>query len=144
MEPTVVVLTAAVVAALVLAAPLTFRLLRRRRHHKMTKAGLRKRTIKESEALMVLINEHTASSRPADGVEDEYHERAHWRAALPDEELRSAYRRAHISEVADLREQFAERGIRDEALEKVYETAWTEADLRTISTALLAMADRLR
>lgn len=123
---------------------LAFRLLRHRRRHKMTKAGLRKRAIKESEALTALIDEHVASSRPADGAKAEYHERAHWRATLPNEELRSIYRRAHISEVADLREQLAERGIRDEALDRVYESAWTEADLRTISTALLVMANRLR
>lgn len=142
MEPTVVVLAAAVAVALV--ALLALRLLRHRRRHKMTKAGLRKRAIKESEALTALIDEHVASSRPADGARAEYHERAHWRATLPDEELRSIYRRAHISEVAELREQLAERGIRDEALDRVYESAWTEADLRTISTALLVMANRLR
>lgn len=144
MEPTVPVLATTVVVVLVLAAPLAFRLLKPRPRHKMTKAGLRKRAIEESEALVALVDEHAASARATDDAEDAYHERAHWRATLPDEDLRSVYRETHLAEVKDLRQQFAERGIRDEALEGVFESARTEASLRTISTALLVMADRLR
>lgn len=133
--------TLAVAVGLVLAAALLLGLRGRRRRHKTTRAGLRKRAVQESEALIDLVREREAG-RPA--VADEYYEKAHERAAMHDEELRLIYRRYYLPRIEDLREQFAERGIRDEALDGVYGTVRSEAELRTVSTALLVMADRLR
>ena len=142
MEPSVVPLTVAAAAGLVLAAALLLSRLRgRRRRHKTTRAGLRKRALEESEALIALIREREAS-RPA--AADEHYEKAHERITMHDEELRLIYRRDHLPRVKDLREQFAERGVRDEALDDVYGAARNEAEVRTVSTALLVMADRLR
>jgi hypothetical protein len=139
MEPNVILLAAAAVG-LALAAALLLRL-RGRRHYKTTKAGLRNRALEESEALLALIRERQAS-RPA--VADEYYEKAHELANEHDEELRLIYRREYLPRIADLRDQLAERGIREEALDGAYESVSSEAEARTVSTALLVMADRLR
>ena len=138
MEPNIFLLAAAAVG-LALAAALLSRL--RGRRHKTTKAGLRNRALEESEALVALVRERQAS-RPA--VADEYYEKAHERANDHDEELRLIYRREYLPRIADLREQLAERGVREEALDGAYESVRSEAEARTVSTALLVMADRLR
>lgn len=140
MEPGTIMLAVAVGVGLVLAAALLFRVRGRRRRHKTTRAGLRKRALEESGALIALIREREAS-RPA--VEDEFYEKAHEQATQHDEELRQIYRSDHLPRIEDLREQFAERGIRDEALDEAYGAARNEAEVRTVSTALLVMADRL-
>jgi hypothetical protein len=139
MEPNFFLLAAAAVG-LALAAALLLRLRGRRRRHKTTKAGLRNRALEESEALVALVRERQAS-RPA--VADEYYEKAHERATQHDEELRLIYRREYLPRIADLREQLAERGIREEALDDAYESVRSEAEARTVSTALLVMANRL-
>lgn len=41
-------------------------------------------------------------------------------------------------------EQFARRGVRERALDRVYEVACNVADLKTISTALLVMSRKVR
>jgi hypothetical protein len=140
MEPNVILLAAAAVG-LALAAALLLCFRGRRRRHKSTRAGLRNRALEESEALVALVREREAS-RPA--VADEYYEKAHERATEHDEELRLIYRREYLSRIADLREKLAERDIRDGALNDVYESVSSEAEARTVSTALLVMADRLR
>ena len=142
MEPNVVLLATAAVG-LALAAAILSRLRGRRRRHKTTKAGLRQRAVEESEALMALIREREAG-RPADpdvGLDPDEALRS---ATEHDEELRLTYRSDHLPRIADLREQFAERGIRDEALDGAYGSVRCEAEARTVSTALLVMADRLR
>ena len=139
-EPNVILLAAAAVG-LALAAALLLRLRGRGRRHKTTRAGLRQRALEESEALLALIREREAA-RPA--VADEYYEKAHERAIEHDEELRLIYRREYLPRIADLREQFAGRGVREEALDGAYESVRSEAEARTVSTALLVMADRLR
>ena len=145
MEASLALLAVAGAVAVVLAAALLYRLRGRRRRHKMTVAGLRQRALEESEALMALIREREAARGPAGadsaGVDPD---EALRRANAHDEELRLAYRGVHLPRVADLREQFAERGIRDEALDEVYGSVRSEAEARTVSTALLVMADRLR
>ena len=50
----------------------------------------------------------------------------------------------YLEEISELREQFAGRGIRSWPLNHYYASPQNEADLRTISTALLEMAGRLR
>ena len=143
MEPNVILLAAAAVG-LALAAALLLRLRGRRRHHKMTKAGLRQRALEESEALMALIREREAA-KPADpDAAGPDPDEALRRATEHDEELRRTYRSGHLARIADLREQFAGRGVREEALDGAYESVSSEAEARTVSTALLVMADRLR
>jgi len=116
----------------------------RRSWHKTTRAGLRQRAREESEALMALIREREAA-KPADpdaaGLDPDEALRC---ATEHDEELRLTYRSGHLPRIADLCEQLAERGIREEALEGTYESVSSEAEARTVSTALLVMADRLR
>lgn len=121
---------------------LLIRLLRRG-PHKMTRAGLRKRALKQSEALMVFVNEREAS-RPANDTVIRDHQHSHRRVTLHDEEAQEIYARDYLPGIADLRQQFAKRGIRNDALDRVYESAQNEGDLRTVSTALVEMARRLR
>jgi hypothetical protein len=58
--------------------------------------------------------------------------------------LRSAYVRDYLPELKVLREEFAKRGVHEKALDKVYGKPGDVADVRTVSTALLVMAQRLR
>ena len=109
----------------------------------MTRAGLRKRAIEASEALVESIEEREAG-RPAYDTVVTDHEYPHRRVTLYDEESQRIYARDHLPEIADLREQFARRGIRSDALDRLYEDALSEGDLRTVSTALGEMAKELR
>lgn len=130
------------VIGLVLIVLLLTRLLGRGRH-KMTRAGLRERAFEQSEALMVFINEREAN-RPANDTVIKDHQYPHRRVTLHDEQTQEIYARDYLPGIADLREQFAKRGIRNDALDRVYESAQSEGDLRTVSTALIEMARRLR
>lgn len=114
-----------------------------RGRHKMTRAGLRKRALEASEALVEFIEEREAG-RPADDTVVRDHEYPHRRVTLHDEETQRIYAREYLPEIADLREQFARRGIRNDALDRVYEDALNEGDLRTVSTALGEMTRKLR
>jgi hypothetical protein len=114
-----------------------------RSRHKMTRAGLRKRAFKQSEALMVFVNEREAN-RPANDAVITDHQYSHRRVTLHDEETQEIYARDYLPGIADLREQFAKRGIRNDALDRVYESAESEGDLRTVSTALVEIAKTLR
>jgi hypothetical protein len=139
MEP-VPVLIAAGVAAVVLCV-LLLRLAGRERH-KMTRAGLRNRALEEAEALVALIEAREAT-RPADDTVVKESEYPHRRVTLHDEETQRIYARDHLPLVADLRGQFARRGVRNRSLDAFYEAPENEADLRTVSTALEEMARRL-
>lgn len=133
----------AVLAGLVLAVVL---LLVRRSgggRHRLTRSGLRRRAIKESERLIALVEERRAS-RPSDDPVIMDHELPHRRVTLHDERTQEIYRREHLPAVTELREQFAERRVRDRMLDELYEDAASEADLRTVATALGEMARRLR
>ncbi|MDP9439062.1 MAG: hypothetical protein M3P49_09995 [Actinomycetota bacterium] len=141
MEPPLVFSILAAILVLCLAV-LLLPLLGRKRH-KMTKAGLRKRALEASEALVEAIDEREAS-RPANDTVITDHEYSHRRVTLHDEETQRIYARDHLPEIADLREQFAKRGIRNDALDRLYEDALNEGDLRTVSTALGEMAKALR
>lgn len=114
-----------------------------RGRHKMTRAGLRKRAFQQAEALMVFVNERE-TSRPANDTVIKDHQHAHRRVTLHDEETQQIYARDYLPGIAELREQFAKRGIRSDALDRVYESAESEGDLRTVSTALVEMAKKLR
>lgn len=121
---------------------LLLRLLGRGRH-KMTRAGLRKRALERSEALVGFIDEREAT-RPANDTVLRDHEHPHRRVTLHDEETQRIYTRDYLPEIADLREQFARRGIRNNALDRIYENPQNEGDLRTVSTALGEMVKKLR
>lgn len=138
MESTLIFL--AIISLVLIMLPL---LLLKRSRHKMTRAGLRERAIEESEALINFTNDREAS-RPANDSIVSDHEHPHRRVTLHDEETQVLYARDYLPRVADLREQFAKRGIRSDVLDRVYEDAQNEGDLRTVSTALIEMAKRLR
>lgn len=115
----------------------------RRVRHKMTRAGLEKRATAVSDSLTVFCNEHEASQLPSlvasGGPEPpDPNERPE------DLEAQALYKVYYLPEVADLREQCARRRVREKALERVYEAPESVAEIRTISTALLVMAGRLR
>lgn len=115
----------------------------RRVRHKMTRAGLEKRATAVSNSLAAFCNEREASELPSlvasGGPEPpDPNERPE------DLEAQALYQVYYLPEVADLREQFARRRIREKALDRVYEAPENVAEIRTISTALLVMACRLR
>lgn len=141
MEPSLVLLLLAAIVGLCVAA-LLLPLLGRGRH-KMTRAGLRKHALEVSEALVEFIDEREAG-RPANDAVVSDHEYPHRRVTLHDEETQRIYTRDYLPEIADLREQFARRGIRNDALDRIYENPQNEGDLRTVSTALGEMVKKLR
>lgn len=110
--------------------------------HRFTRPALRQRALEESGRLVSLVDERRMSRPPDDPVIVE-HEIAHRRVTLHDEGTQEIYRREHLPVVAELRQQFAERRIRNPMLDELYETAGNEADLRTVATALEEMARRL-
>ena len=130
----------AVIGLVLIILPL---MLLKRSRHKMTRAGLRKRAFEESEALRNLINDREASRPGNDSIVSD-HEYLHRRVTLHDEETQILYTRDHLPEIADLREQFAKRGIHSDILDRLYESVQTEGDLRTVSTALVELAKTLR
>lgn len=114
-----------------------------RRRHKMTRAGLRNLARAESEALIGLLEEREAS-RPHDDIVIKDHEYPHRRVTLHDEETQKIYAERYLAEISDLRGQLARRGIRSWPLDAYYASPQNEADLRTISTALLEVSGRLK
>lgn len=141
MDPYLAFLLLAAIVGLCLTV-LLLRLLGRGRH-KMTRAGLRKRALERSEALVGFIDEREAT-RPANDTVLRDHEHPHRRVTLHDEETQRIYTRDYLPEIADLREQFVKRGIRNDALDRIYENPHNEGDLRTVSTALGEMVKKLR
>ena len=87
MESTLVLLTiiGTIIGLVLIVLPLV---LLKRRPHKMTRAGLRKRAFEESEALINFINDREAS-RPAHDRVVSNHEYLHRRVTLHGEERRS-------------------------------------------------------
>jgi len=113
-----------------------------RRRHRMTRPGLRNLTRARSEALAEFV-EKRAESRPRNDLVLRDHEYAHRRVTLHDLETCRVYLADHLPGISDLREQFASRGIRSRELDRYFASPENEADLRTVSTALLEMASRL-
>lgn len=135
---TLIIATVGVVA---IASALLYHHLKGRRY-KMTKPALRNLALQEFIALLAFVNERQAG-RPDNDTVIKDHELPSRRVTLHDEETQRIYTRDHLPRVKDLRDQFAQRGIRDGALDLYYETAENEADLRTIATVLPEMAKRL-
>lgn len=113
-----------------------------RRPHKMTRAGLRNLARERSEALSELVSRRE-TLRPRDDIVLKDHEYPHRRVTLHDLETQRVYAAEHAEALADLREQFARRGIRNRTFDRHLQAPENGADLRTLSTALLEMAARL-
>lgn len=110
--------------------------------YRLTGPELRNQALRESEELVEMVQDRE-SRRPADDPVIQDHSLAHRRFTSYDEETQEIYKRKHLPKVAELREHFAARRIRNEMLDDLHATAGNEADLRTISTALQEMAGRL-
>ncbi|CAN5478713.1 MAG: hypothetical protein M3494_00625 [Actinomycetota bacterium] len=134
-------LAAAVLVVVLAILFLTGRLGGRRRE--MSRAGLSRRASGEAESLRDLVEERESSRPTGDSVIRD-HDLPSRRVTVHDEGTREIYLRDHLPEVADLRRQLGERGVRDETLDSLYEAAENGSDLRTVSTALFEMARRLR
>lgn len=142
MDASAILVIALVIGAVVLAILFfTGRLGKRR--HEMSRAGLEKRAIEESERLRTLVDERESVRPDGDSVIKE-HDLPSRRVTLHDEGTRGIYVRDHLPEVAELRRQLGDFGVRDEAFDALYESAENGSDLRTVSTALSEMARNLR
>lgn len=110
--------------------------------HRLTRPGLRKRVLGESRSLFRLVEEREASRPERDPIIKD-HEHSDRRVTLHDEETQSIYAREYLPRVSDLREQLAERHVRNQTLDALYKCVENNADIRTVSTALSEMAERL-
>lgn len=124
-----------------IASALSYRRLKGRRYE-MTGPALRNLALQQADALIAFVNERQ-TGRPQNDAVVKDHDLPSRRVTLHDEETRRIYSRDHLPRVRKLRDQFAQRGIRDGALDRYYESAENEADLRTIATVLPEMAKRL-
>lgn len=123
---------------------LLWTLLRRpKRRHAMTTPGLEERAVALSRSLSTFCNEREAS-RASDLVSVGGHEFHDSDDSEEGPEAQILYQTHYLPQVAELREQFAERRIRERALDRVYEAPESLAEIRTVSTGLLVMANRLR
>jgi hypothetical protein len=114
----------------------------RRKRHKLTRPGLRNLARARSDDLIQLVLRREAC-RPRNDAVIKGHEYPHRRVTLHDLETQGIYSDEYAAEISDLRGQFARRGIRNGQLDRYLESPENEADLRTISTALLEMSARL-
>ena len=137
----VVFIAVAAIALLVVVGLLVRRF--RVRKHELTRPELRNRATTMSGRLVDLVEEQQ-EGRPLDDPIIKDHELSHRRVTFYDEEMQRIYHRDYLPEIVELKEHFAERGIRNNMLEDLHESAENEADLRTISTALGEMATRLK
>ncbi len=110
--------------------------------HRLTRPELRNRALEESERLFQLVEEREAARPEHDPIIKD-HEFPHRRVTVHDEETQAIYIEKHLPRVADLREQFAERHVRNRTLDDLYESVENDADIRTVSTALAEMSKRL-
>lgn len=135
-----VIMVGAVVAAL----SLIFLVLRGfgRVRHRLTGPELRNQAFRESQRLFEFVEEREAARPEQDPVVKD-HEYPHRRVTLHDEETQEIYFEEHLPRVADLREMFAERRVKNRTLDEHYESVETSADIRTVCTALSEMAERL-
>lgn len=103
---------------------------------------MRNLALAESEALIALVERRELGRPPNDSVIED-HKYPHRRVTLYDEQTQRIYARDYLPRIADLREQFTKRGVRSRALDTFYESPQNGADLRTVSTALVEMTQRL-
>ena len=139
------ILSVAILAAAVVAVAVIFGIAIRRfrgTRHRLTRPELRNRALRESHNLFLLVEEREAA-RPENDPIIKDHEYPHRRVTLHDEETQEIYFKEHLPRVAYLREQLAKRRVRNRTLDDLYESVENGADIRTISTALAEMAERL-
>lgn len=110
--------------------------------HRMTRPELRNRALEESRSLFQFVEEREAARPEHDSIIKD-HEHPHRRVTIHDEETQGIYFKEHLPLVADLRELFAKRQVKSRALDDLYESVENDADIRTVSTALAEMAERL-
>ena len=139
-----IIYLAIMVGAVATALFLIFMVLRGfgRVRHRLTRPELRNQAFRESQSLFAFVEEREAA-RPARDPIIKDHEYPHRRVTLHDEETQEIYFEEHLPKVADLREQFAERRVRNRTLDDLYESVEAVADIRTVCTALSEMAERL-
>lgn len=135
-----IVLIAAVAAGILLVATVVRRFGGVR--HRMTRPELRNRALQESRSLFQLVEEREAARPEHDSIIKD-HEYPHRRVTIHDEETQGIYSEEYLPRVAELRELFAKRQVRSRALDDLYESVENDADIRTVSTALAEMAERL-
>lgn len=110
--------------------------------HRLTRPELKNRALEESRSLFQLVEEREAARPEHDPIIKD-HEYPHRRVTLYDEETQGIYLEEHLPQVADLRELFAKRQVRNRTLDDLYESVENDADIRTVSTALEEMAERV-
>ncbi len=137
MEPIVAYLLIGFVLVVVVSV-LVFRYSRRDRKRKLTMPALVERAEAVSNALAGFASEHEAVPSGVQGLPDGRSDH------YLDAEAREAYVRDYLPEVKVLRDEFAKRGVREKTLDRAYEKPADAADVRTVSTALLVMAQKLR
>ncbi|MGB3681338.1 MAG: hypothetical protein WA990_02510 [Rubrobacteraceae bacterium] len=110
--------------------------------HRLTRPALRKRALEESRSLSRFVEDREASRPERDPIIKD-HEYSHRRVTLHDEETQGIYAKEHLPRVADIRAQLAGRHVKNQTLDDLYESVENNADIRTISTALAEMAERV-
>ncbi len=110
--------------------------------HRLTRPELRNRALEESRSLFRFVEEREVARPEHDPIIKD-HEYSHRRVTLHDEETQRIYLEEHLPRVADLRELFAKRQVRNRTLDDLYESVENDADIRTVSTALEEMAERI-
>ena len=110
--------------------------------HRLTRPELRNRALQESRSLFLFVEEREAARPEHDSIIKD-HEYPHRRVTIHDEETQGIYSKEHLPWVTDLRQLFAKRQVTNQALDDLYESVENDADIRTISTALAEMAERL-
>lgn len=135
--PVLLIAGGAMFAALALAGGL------KKKRREMSRAGLANRANEEARRLRDFVERREESRPERDSVVRD-HELSSHRVTLHDEETRELYVRDHLPEVAELRRQLREHGVRDEVLDNLHESAENGSELRSVSTALFEAARRLR
>jgi hypothetical protein len=130
-----------VVLLVVVLAALMVRYLKRGRKCSLSTPYLRERAEAVSNTLADLANGREAASA---GGREHLRARFNGRADAYGAGWRNAYDTHYLPEVKVLREEFAKRGVREKTLDEAYGKPKDVADVRTVSTALLVMAQRLR
>jgi hypothetical protein len=109
----------------------------------MTTPGLEKRAIALSRSISAFCNEREANT-VSDLVAVGGHEFHDSDESQENPEAQILYWTHYLPQVEELREQFAERKIREQTLDRIYQAPRSLSEIRTVSTGLLVMANRLR
>lgn len=148
MEPTVAYPVGGGIAVAIILIALMVYYIRRGKSHRMTKPGLVEHAEYISHALSNFVVEYEAGRRTGEAVLAGDGERPRERPdlyAVPyNEGALVIYRKDYLPEIKILREEFAGRRVHEKTLDRVYGDPDSVEDVRTVSTALLVMAQKLR